>query len=142
MATSALAAKKAVYAILEASLTGEPVGVTYGAVKSPERSWAFVTRVTYSDSKWAAVGARTRSESYDVGVVFSIIQPGGSCESVETEALRLLDMFEDGLRADPTLGGIAVAGAALVPKEIRSQPVTDGAECEWTGAVRITEARI
>lgn len=142
MATSAFTAKERVYTILDATLSPEGVQVTWGGVKSPQRSWAALGAVTYSESDWAAVGARGRSEDYDIAVLVNVILPGGSPRDAEAKTLAFVDAFETALRADPTLGGLAAKGAALVPREFKSQPVTDGSEGDWQGVVRISGARI
>lgn len=143
MSTSALEAKRRVYTILTNALAGQPVDVTYGAVKAPQRSWAFVGDVTYTESDWAAVGARRRKESFDIAVTVNVILPGGNALDTENKTLGFADAFETALRADPTLGGLVAAGAAVVPKRFRSQPATNDAyECQWDAVIKVHEARI
>lgn len=142
MATSALDGKQRVYTLLTNALSAEPVEVTYGAVRSPKRSWAFVGAVTYVESDWAAVGAHKRTESYEVAVTVNVIAASGSSSDAETSALHYVDVFETALRADASLGGLTAQGAALIPRTFKSQPITDGAECQWEGVVRISGVRI
>lgn len=142
MATSARDGKLKVFQVLEASLTGLPITATYGQMKTPPRQWAFVSHVTYVDTDWAAIGARKRTETYDVTVVFSVSAPGGNADSVEDLTLSYVDTFETALRANPSLDGLAAAGAALRPQSFKSMPYTDGFLCEWEGVVRVSGVRI
>lgn len=143
MATAALEAKRRVHVLLDEALTGQAIDVTYGPMRNPPRSWAFVGEVTYSDSEWAAVGARGRKETFDVSVTVNVILPGGNAADTENKTMGFADLFETAVRADPTLGGLAPAGVAVIPKRLRSQPSgTDTFEGQWDAVVRITGARI
>lgn len=144
MATSAREAKRRVYTMLRNSMAAlnPAIEVSNGGVRTPGRSWVFTSKVVYSDAHFAAIGGRKRDEDYDVTVIFSFVSPGGSTDDAEDSTLAAVDAFETALRADPTLGGLAAKGAQLYPKEFQSQPNTEGAICEWQGAVRITGARI
>lgn len=141
MATRALEAKRALRDKLKAALTGQPIQVTYGPVRSPERSWAMLGRVDWDTAAWAAIGAGKRSETFSVAVVFNVIARGQDCEAAEALADGYVRAFEDALRADPSLGGIAPRGVALIPRVFNSQPITDASEAQWEGVVRFSDVR-
>jgi hypothetical protein len=142
MATSALEGKRRVYTLLQNAFTGTAVDVTWGAVRSPARSWALVGGVTYIDTGWAAIGARKRMETYEVALTLNVLTPAVDAQTVETMTLGYVDTVDDAFRADPTLGGLTAQGVELVPRSVKSQPTPDGAECQWEGVIRITGVRI
>lgn len=140
MSTSALEAKKKVHELAKDTLPDAQV--TYGGVKNPEKLWVMVGQVMYLDSQWAAIGARHRKETYEVTVIINAIGAGFDAETVEGKVLAAADALETALRADPTLGGFAPSGCALIPKRFNSQPINTGFEAQWEGKVRFTDVRI
>lgn len=140
MSTSALEAKQKVYALAKDALPDAQV--TYGTVTNPQRMWCMVGQVLYETSNWAAIGAKQRKETYNVHVVINYVGTGFDAEAVEAKVLAAVDTLETALRADPTLGGFAPSGCALVPKRFSSQPTNDGFEGQWDGDVRFMDVRI
>lgn len=140
MATSAMEGKRRVYELAKATLPD--CQVTFGTVKSPQKSWCLIGSVTYLDSTWAAIGARHRKESYEVAVVVNCTATGMDGQTLETKVLGLVDALDTALRSDPTLGGLAQSGCAIVPKKFSSQPTNDGFEAQWEGVVRFMDVRI
>jgi len=142
MGTKALTAKTRIKALIDTALTGTPVGVTYGPVRSPEAAWCMVGRIAYDKTEWAAIGARRRSETFTVAVLVNYKASGRSCPEAEAAVIDWVNLIEDALRADVSLGGLTVAGVALIPTSLNSQPLPDASEAQWEGVIRVSDVRI
>ena len=142
MGTQALVAKARIKALCDTALVGSGVGVTYGPVRSPEAAWLMVGRVAYEATTWAAVGARKRSETFTVALMLNYKAVGKSCPDAEAAVIGWVNLVEAALRADPSLGGLTVAGVAMIPTDLISQPLPDASEAQWSGLIRVSDVRI
>lgn len=131
MSTKALAVKKAIRDILEASptLTAQEVQVTYGfPTRNPQRKWAFVGDITWQDTEW--VTNRSRSEGFAITVIFNVQFANGTPEDAEEYVISLATEFEAALKANPSLSGLCVS-TDFNPKSLRCWPVDGAHEAQY-----------
>lgn len=110
--------------------------VTFGwPSRLPERRWVVAGDTTWDRSEW--VTNRSREESFRVLFGFCVLIKGGSAQEAEECASLVAASFEDALRADPGLGGLAVT-SSFEPRDLKSWPVDSGFEAQFQTEVSAT----
>jgi len=120
---------------------GLSIGETPGGFK---REHIIIGEVpeSHSDQTWAALGFRTRDETYTLDVVIRVEVPGVDCDDAQAEAYRLLAAIETDLRAAGAvnLGLAADRGVIAVEVSIPSDVLVmtdEGAACAVKFSLRV-----
>lgn len=141
MATTAFDAKSKVVELLAAERALAEVPITYGIdLRDIQREWVAVGKIEWSDDDWAAIGARSRDESYEIALYVNVQKPGGTQREAEARVIEILTTIESALRANPTLDGL-VRVAGFVHRNALAYPYVDGQEAQAEAVIRV-KARI
>jgi hypothetical protein len=109
--TNAVAAKKAIIALLRAAPKLAGVQVAYSwPTRDAEREVISGGKFEFTQQREGYGSAREENLTLDLFIV--VRTPGGTVEDAETRAVELGSIVEDVVRANPHLAGVKVAGVA------------------------------
>lgn len=139
MTTSCVpAVKDAVLDLLAPALPG--VQVTYGHPgRNMQRELVFLGGAE-TDQEWAHLGARARTETFDIDLIVNVRRPGAQQRAVTERAYEILATVEDVLRANVRLDGL-VTQIGVRPRTLLELFTDDGREAQIT-ALLSGDARI
>ena len=124
MGTTAIDAKSALKAIVDALPAFVDMQSTWGfPSRDPEKRWVYFGNIVWESSDWHT--NRGRQEKYGIDFAINIQGARSTAEEVESECIRLLELIEEAVKADPRLGGIVV-DTSVVPEDLKSWPGAGG----------------
>lgn len=123
---------------LVAALTGAGVTTWDGAVVSGDFENAVYVgydgdpdgdfKTVVMDQEWAGLGARARTETFDIICCAYVLSGAADTKSVRDTVYGLLATAETTLRANPSLGQASTFVAAIKPQELFTWPTTGGVQ--------------
>lgn len=140
MGTTAIEAKAAFKAIVDALPDFADLQRTWGfPSRDPEKRWVYFGNIVWESSDWHT--NRGRQEKYGIDFAINIQMARSSSEECERECIRLLELVEEAVKADPRLGGIVV-DTSVVPEDLKSWPGASGSIEAQVGARLDVTARL
>ena len=107
--------------------------------RDPEKRWLYVGNIEWDSSEWHT--NRNRREVFMIRFGINVQMARASGEDVERECIRLMGVIEDAVKADPTLGGLAI-DTNLVPDDLKSWPGASGAHEGQVDGALVVSARL
>jgi hypothetical protein len=138
VSTRAIAVKVALKAIADKQpiVSRDRIHVTYGfPTREPDRRWIAIGQIDWSDASWST--NRSRTESFSVTVVFSVVMRGGTSREAEAYAAEMARDFETALSADPSIRGLCIT-SGFIPRTIKSWPADGAYEAQFETQVTAT----